>query len=838
MADINEQLPPYMLNSQPAQQLQMQSQQQQPQAQQQGLDSEGFAPITDAQTAALLKPQQPASGQQLAQQPASGQQAPGQEALPPYMQATGGQAQDQGQGQPTFEEAAKQIPDYDLTDYLAKVVGKVAPYIMPVEGFAGAVAGTAASGLARTIGEALQNPITRNAVVGAVTGEAGAVSDAAQGENAHWIADPVVGAVGGAALGGAAKGVHSLLNRAGQVTPEIQAVESLGAKHDVPVYTTDVVPPNTSVGKHARRFVEELPIIGTGGMRRGQQKAREELAEAVKKHFEDIGYSPGALVDNVILKDKTIRKRANRKYRQIVKAVGDKPISSQNTIGKINQKMKELTTTPGGVLRQSVDTATVNKLQAISNDIKADPSFENLQQIRRNFRETIRGNDQYWPDSTKRMADDIYDTMGADLKDGVEVHLGKPGRTKWEVANQALALEVKKVKGAVMKKVFNAGEATPEIAEKLLTSTKDSDQEALYNALSPKGRATAMSGIIHGVVDKATSNDGVLNPTGLLNGLKAQKDALSVFGSKGDLAYLDGVAKILSATRRAQEAAAAPETGAKVVPFAALAGMLHPVSASAVIASSILGRLYESGVTRNLIMKIGKTDVNSSKFSNLMTQFDRRFSKSEPSGQPGVAVQRAQTPEQSAIDWAQESGARATAGDQGFQSQSMAGQAGTQAPQMTTPEYARQTAGQAAAAQPAAPQPVAATPEAMTRGIRNNNPLNIRSNHHNMWKGKKADVDGFVQFSSPELGIRAAAKTLKSYRKKGLTTITGIINRFAPGSENNTEAYIHSIEQMIGVNRNVPLKTSDYPKLIKAMSMIESKMHLSEDAIRNIWNKS
>ena len=107
-----------------------------------------------------------------------------------------------------------------------------------------------------------------------------------------------------------------------------------------------------------------------------------------------------------------------------------------------------------------------------------------------------------------------------------------------------------------------------------------------------------------------------------------------------------------------------------------------------------------------------------------------------------------------------------------------------------------------------------------------------------MWKGKAADVDGFVQFSSPEMGIRAAARTLKSYRKKGLTTLTGIINRFAPGSENNTAAYIHSVEQMIGIPANVPLKSSDYPKLIKAMGMIESRMNLDENVIKNLWNKS
>ena len=88
------------------------------------------------------------------------------------------------------------------------------------------------------------------------------------------------------------------------------------------------------------------------------------------------------------------------------------------------------------------------------------------------------------------------------------------------------------------------------------------------------------------------------------------------------------------------------------------------------------------------------------------------------------------------------------------------------------------------------------------------------------------------------LGIRAAARTLKSYRKKGFTTTTGIINRFAPGSENNPTAYIHSVSQMTGINPNVPLKSSDYPKLIKAMGKIESRMDSDENVVKNLWDKS
>ena len=550
----------------------------------------------------------------------------------------------------TDAEELDKILKNNPIDKLADIAGKVLPYIMPVEGFAGAAAGAAASGLARIIGEALQNPVTRNSVIGAVTGETGAVSDAVQGKDAHWLADPVVGAVGGAALGKAAKGVHNLLSRAGTAAPEIQAAESLGAEHNVPVYTTDIVKPKTSIGKYAQRFAEQTPIVGTASLRRGQQKAREDLAAAVRERFAKAGYSAHALVDDVVSNSAAIKSGANKRYGEIMADMEQVPIASRNTLEAIDKHIEKLTRTPSGELRQNVDNSTVNTLQAISNDIKADPSFENLQGIRRDFRESVRGDRIVWPDSHEIMSKKVYSAMSQDLQNGISENLGREGLSKWNIANKRLRLEAKKVKDSALKQVFNKGDIVPEAAEKLLKSSKGSEQRQLYRALSDKGRATAMSGLIHGIIDKATSNEGVLNPTGLLNGLKQQEKALSMFGTSGDKAYLNGVTKILNVTRRAQEAAAAPETGAKFVPFA---GLVHPGALTPSIAGGILGRLYESKIVRKLIMKLGGTNPNSSRFSNLMTQINRRVGVSAPPAQPAPPVQYMEAPDQSAALWSQ-----------------------------------------------------------------------------------------------------------------------------------------------------------------------------------------
>ena len=80
------------------------------------------------------------------------------------------------------------------------------------------------------------------------------------------------------------------------------------------------------------------------------------------------------------------------------------------------------------------------------------------------------------------------------------------------------------------------------------------------------------------------------------------------------------------------------------------------------------------------------------------------------------------------------------------------------------------------------------------RGIRNNNPGNIR--HGDKWQGLSAEQTDseFCVFSQPEYGIRALCRILRTYQRKyGLRDVHSIINRFAPPVENDTESYIKSV---------------------------------------------
>lgn len=71
-----------------------------------------------------------------------------------------------------------------------------------------------------------------------------------------------------------------------------------------------------------------------------------------------------------------------------------------------------------------------------------------------------------------------------------------------------------------------------------------------------------------------------------------------------------------------------------------------------------------------------------------------------------------------------------------------------------------------------------------------NNPLNIRYSEKNEWLGQTGERNGFCVFSEEKFGWRAAFVLLKNYYKKGYRSISQIIHRFAPASENPTSSYV------------------------------------------------
>lgn len=126
-----------------------------------------------------------------------------------------------------------------------------------------------------------------------------------------------------------------------------------------------------------------------------------------------------------------------------------------------------------------------------------------------------------------------------------------------------------------------------------------------------------------------------------------------------------------------------------------------------------------------------------------------------------------------------------------------------------------------------------------TRGIRNNNPFNIRYvKSGNTWLGKKLpNTDGeFEQFTSIDYGIRAGIVLFRNYiRRHHLKNVRQFLFRFAPASENDMNAYCDFLFKR-GVLLDTETKYLDlnFYAMLRNIAFYESRYYLTDYEIERI----
>lgn len=133
---------------------------------------------------------------------------------------------------------------------------------------------------------------------------------------------------------------------------------------------------------------------------------------------------------------------------------------------------------------------------------------------------------------------------------------------------------------------------------------------------------------------------------------------------------------------------------------------------------------------------------------------------------------------------------------------------------------------------------------ATPRGLRNNNPGNIRNSDATDWKGEvpaaaKKD-NAFEEFQDMAHGYRALIKLLQNYRRKhGCHTVADFINRWAPRTENNTSGYIRRVCTEMQVPAVYVPDVNDKATMIAmaaAISQVENGVPAVMSEVEAGWN--
>lgn len=384
-----------------------------------------------------------------------------------------------------------------------------------------------------------------------------------------------------------------------------------GAENQIRVMTSDVRPPTTFTGKIARATGERIPYAGTGGPRAAQQ---QERVDAVKRLAQEFGYDEAATYLDDISAD-LVRTRGDQlsnltKAKDSVIDAVQGAVTAPTAVAEIDRQIARLT----GINAEAF-APVISKLENFKGVLSSGKSLREIEGNRRLLGDlfadpnlaAIKGEGQ-------RAINAIYAPLRDDMGSVIRGRAGDAAFNRWKGANDRLAAMAGELDDSVFKGVLGKAETTPEAVSRLLFSKNPSEVRRLVSNLSPEGMKKARAGIIHLAVEKAGGIDNI-SPDKFANAIAQNARAAGVVFSGDDLARLNGLQRVLQATKQAGVASAAPPTGVQNAPiiggFAAGSMMDLGSSIATFGGAGALARLYESAATRNLLVGLSKTKPGS-----------------------------------------------------------------------------------------------------------------------------------------------------------------------------------------------------------------------------------
>ncbi|ECG8490591.1 lytic transglycosylase domain-containing protein [Salmonella enterica] len=485
-----------------------------------------------------------------------------------------------------------------------KIFSEALPYLTPVgaeriAAQAPSIAGRVAQGASRLLAE--------NAV--------GSLAANSERDNPEALAtDLGTGvALGGAinqlgrAAGAAYRGIR------GTIAPEAQQAIQFANAADVPLHTTDVLQPNSLVGRMAQTTAENIPFAGTSSMRANQQEARSQLVDEFASRFGE--YDPSIVIGSLKAKTSGIRKAAGNRLEQVQSAMTGVNIQPTRAIQQIDDEIGKLQK-----LGQVADTDTISKLQAYRNELaKGDVNLEQLSRLRTQFRMDVRGERTQMPPPAEAAVQRVYRAMTGDIDNSIGQNLGNDTLRRYKQANAVYADEASKLQNTRLKNVLMKGDLTPEVVNNMLFSKNKSEVQNLYRSVGHVGRAQMRNGIIGKAMEKSGGS-----PDQFLRQVNLMSTQTGIAFKGRDAAYLKGLKNYLESTKRAGQAGVTTPTGQQTIPFIlGIGSATNPALVGVGGGYGLLARMYESEPARNAMLRLANTPRGSTAFEKALSDVER-----------------------------------------------------------------------------------------------------------------------------------------------------------------------------------------------------------------------
>ncbi|ENH7966835.1 lytic transglycosylase domain-containing protein [Salmonella enterica subsp. enterica serovar Heidelberg] len=418
----------------------------------------------------------------------------------------------------------------------------------------------------------------------------------------------------GRAAGAAYRGIR------GTIAPEAQQAIQFANAADVPLHTTDVLQPNSRVGRMAQTTAENIPFAGTSTMRANQQEARSQLVDEFASRFGE--YDPSIVVGSLKAKTSGIKRAAGNRLEQVQNAMAGVNIQPSKAIQQIDTEIASLQK-----LGKVADNDTISKLQAYRDELTRNagasgPVAMDLQQLsglRSQFRQDVKGERTVLPNRSDAAIQRIYNAMTSDIDSAIGQNLGNDTLRRYKQANAIYADEANKLQNTRLKNVIMKGDLTPEVVNNMLFSKNKSEVQNLYRSVGQVGRAQMRNGIIGKAMEKSGGS-----PDQFLRQINLMSNQTGIAFKGRDAAYLKGINNYLEATKRAGQAGVTTPTGQQTIPFILGIGTVtNPALVGVGGGYGLLARMYESEPARNAMLRLANTPRGSTAFEKALAEVER-----------------------------------------------------------------------------------------------------------------------------------------------------------------------------------------------------------------------
>ncbi|EDQ2664300.1 lytic transglycosylase domain-containing protein [Salmonella enterica subsp. enterica] len=418
----------------------------------------------------------------------------------------------------------------------------------------------------------------------------------------------------GRAVGAAYRGIR------GTIAPEAQQAIQFANAADVPLHTTDVLQPNSRVGRMAQTTAENIPFAGTSTMRANQQEARSQLVDEFASRFGE--YDPSIVVGSLKAKSSGIRRAAGNRLEQVQNSMAGVNIQPSKAIQQIDTEIASLQK-----LGKVADNDTISKLQAYRDELTRNagasgPMAMDLQQLsglRSQFRQDVKGERTVLPNRSNAAIQRIYNAMTSDIDSAIGQNLGNDTLRRYKQANAIYADEANKLQNTRLKNAIMKGDLTPEVVNNMLFSKNKSEIQNLYRSVGQTGRAQMRNGIIGKAMEKSGGS-----PDQFLRQVNLMSNQTGIAFKGRDAAYLKGMKNYLESTKRAGQAGVTTPTGQQTIPFILGIGTVtNPALVGVSGGYGLLARMYESEPARNALLRLANTPRGSTAFEKALSDGER-----------------------------------------------------------------------------------------------------------------------------------------------------------------------------------------------------------------------